>query len=449
MRPMTGWWVAGLAVLALAGCAGPAKLAKKSQEQLAAGEPRKAYRTALKAVGKDAYNAPATAALRASGQAVLNHEAGRFKSLLVAHDTLAAAGVALDMDDVRRTVARYGITLAGEPGLATDERAARGRAAAEIAAEADVLVDAGRPKPAVEAYDRALTYAPEDARLIARRRAVHDQAMDRVLLLPYVCDTRVRLDDRALSDDMLARLTRYAADNLEFTELVDAGLAWNGLVRRGPSWFTRDAAAEVGEEHDASRVAWSRIHGDRVESSSQVVDEIVWRKVGVRQPDGTTVTRWESVPVRVRIEDRWISVAVECEVYSLADRRVVARRTTDHGTGLRLVSALTPLPGDADDYALYTPEQWTADRAGCRSRTAAWSEAFGGLTVEQMVAGRRDDDRGRGSGPRPERHGSAKRGGRSYDVGYGRPPREGELMQEALEDAWRELADVLAEADRT
>lgn len=448
MRSRMGWLGVGLAALVLAGCASSGKLARKSQEQLSEGDTRKAYDTALRAVAKDPYNAEATRALRASGQAVLAHEARRFHSLLAVHDTMAAAGVALDMDGVRHTVARHGVTLVADERQGAAELATRRAAAARFAADGHALFDEGRPKPAVAAYDRALRYTPDDPRLAESRRAAHEQATDRVLLMPYVCDTRTRLDVRALSDDMFASLTRYASEHLEFTELADPGLVWNRLFRRGPSSVTREAAYAIGEEREATRVAWSRIHGDRVDSHSQVVDQIVWRKVGARLPDGSSASTWVPVPIRVRIEDRWVSVAVESEVYSVVDQRIVARRTTDHGTGLRIVSAQTPLPGAGSDYALYTPEQWTADRAACRARAAAWSEMFGGLTVEALVGYARDSGK-HATRLGATRHGRATRQGRSYDVCYGSLPGEAALMEVALADAWRELAAVLAESDRS
>lgn len=448
MRTPGRWLVAALAALALAGCASSEKLARKSQEQLSDGDPRRAYETALKAVAKDPYNAEATRALHASGQAVLGHEARRFRSLLATGDTLAGAEVALGMDGIRHTVADYGVALVTDPRQAADEHRARQSAAAGFAVEGDDLFDAGRPKPAVAAYTHALRFTPDDPRLVESRHAAHVQATDRVLLMPYVCDTRTRLDVRALSDDMFASVTRYATANLEFTELSDPGLVWNRLFRRGPASVTREAAYAIGEEREATRVAWSRIHGDRVDSHSQVVNEIVMRRLSARLPDGTTATTWLPVPIRVRIEDRWVSVAVECEVYSVADRRIVARRTTDHGTGLRIVWAQTPLPGVGSEYALYTPEQWANDRAACRARTAAWNEAFGGLTVEAMVGYSRDSERS-STAPLSTRHGRATREGRAYDVCYGRLPGEAALMQAALADAWRELAFVLEESDRS
>jgi hypothetical protein len=381
---------------------------------------------------------------------VLGHEARRFRSLLATADTTGAAETSLGMDEVRHTVAGYGVTLVTDAQLAGDERRARRAAAIAAAREGDALFDDGHPKPACAAYARARRFEPDEPRWVTALAEARAEATDRVLLMPYVCDTRARIDARLLSDDMLASVTRYAQSNLEFTELADAGLVWNRLFRAGPASVTREAASVIGREREATRVAWSRIHGDRIESHSEVRDETLYRRVRTRQADGSTATTWEAVPVRLRIEDRWVSVALECEVYSVADRRIVARRSTDHGAGLRIVSAVTPLPGDAADYALYTPEMWAGEREACRARSAAWSEAFGSLTVEGLAGYARGSAvGGRRAGLGTARHGRATRLGRGYDVCYGSLPGEAALMQAALADAWRELAAVLEESDRT
>src|SRR6185503_11875404 len=133
-----------VAALVAGGCANSAKLARKSQEQLQGGDPRKAYETALKAVEKDPYNVNAQAALRASGNAVLAHDTQRFNTL-VPYDTLAAAEVALGMADLRSHVAQYGLNLAADNKQAAREKAIRGGAAAIEIRDGDSWLTADKP----------------------------------------------------------------------------------------------------------------------------------------------------------------------------------------------------------------------------------------------------------------------------------------------------------------
>ena len=444
-----------LAAVALAaGCASSGKLAKKSQEQLLEGDVRKAYETALRAVAKNPYDVKAQSALRASAQELLRHEQNRFRSLLVAADTAEAAEVALGMRAVRHTVAGAGVTLAPDPVFAADERTVRHAAAMRASLEGDDRFQSGSPKQACYAYAEARRLEPENAQWASAFEEARVAATDRVLLLPYACDTRAPIDSRILSDDMFQSVSRFAQANFEFTELADPGDAWDRLLQargRSARTFTREAASRIGHRSEATRVAWSRIHGDRIESHSEMRTETLWHKIAVKTPIGDVATEWTPVPVLVRIEDRWVSVGLECEVFSVAEDRVIARRTTDHGAGLRIVSVHNPLAGAPGEWALYPPDHRSSDRRGCDAKDAAWREAYGTLTVEQLAQYARGSGRAGATVVtlRGARHGRATRLGREYEVCYGRLPEESALMLAALGEAWKELAAVLAESDRS
>ncbi len=439
-----------LAVALAAGCASSGKLAQKSGQQLAEGDVRKAWATALKAVEKDPYNTQAVGALSAAGQALLNHEARRFRGL-APMDTLAAADVSLGMDDLRRQVADHGALLVSDAGLVADERRVRSRVCTWNATEAEAQLKAGQPKDAYYSFERARHYDDSNPKLALRMQKAHDAATDRVLVMPYAIDTRARIDDTGLSGDMLAEIRKYAADDLTFTTLAEPAATTSRSARNARnarSDGSIEAAYAAAEDRSATRVAWSRIHGDRIESHTETYVDVVYHRLVRRQPDGSTSETWIEVPVLVRIEDRWVAVEVECEVHDLADERLVARRATDHGAGLRIVHTLTPFPGAAADYALYSPAMWAADRDGCRRRTSAWQERFGTLTVEGLAGYARKSSKLSVSKASP-RHGYAVRTGRSFGVSYGILPGEAALLETALADAWKEIAAALEEADKS
>lgn len=437
------------AALLASSCANSNKLAKKSQEQLTEGNPRKAYETALKAVAKDPYNANALAALGAAGNAVLAFDARRFRSL-APMDTLGAAEVSLAMDDLRYQTAQYGVALSSDSGLGDEERAVRSAAGAHFAAEGDALLAARRPKAAYEQFERAQRFVPNDVAVVERMARAHDLAVDRVLLLPYASDTRARIDTRQLSWDMFRNVSRVAEKRMKFTRLEDPGRVWSELFGVGPGRFVSEAAYVMGEEHEATRVAWTRIHGDRVDSHSESYRSTLYRREQSRQPDGSTVTRWRELPVSIRIEDRWVSVAVECEVHEVESRRLIARRSADRGAGWRAVLVMTDLPGEPGEYALYTPDQWNTVRDACRARTREWSEAMGSLTVETFVRSSRGKTRTIAvSGTGDSGYGSVRRSGRDYRVRYGNLPGESALLEAALEDAWKEVLAALEVSDRS
>jgi hypothetical protein len=436
-----------VAALVAGGCANSAKLARKSQEQLQGGDPRKAYETALKAVEKDPYNVNAQGALRASGSAVLAHDTQRFNTL-VPYDTLAAAEVALGMADLRARVAQYGVNLAADSKQAAHEKAIRGGAAAIEIRDGDSWLTSGKPKSAYAAFERAKRYDEEHPALEDLLTLARERATDRVLVLPYSFDTRTRVDARLLSEDMLGNLTRYAERNYTFTELADPGPVWGPLFGRGMGGFTRDAAYGIGDERDATRVAWVRIYGDRYESATEVYRTTVYRSVTLVHPDGTKEVAWREVPVQVRIEDRFVSVAFECEVHEVADHQLIARRTGERAAGVRAVYPIAELPGEPGDYALYSPAMWSTDRADCERRKKEWSDAFGTLALDGIVRGSRGRSRVVTLDP-ASAYGNVARTGKSYRVCSGRPAPESALLQRELGDVWKDLADALAEADRS
>ncbi|MGH7726951.1 MAG: hypothetical protein ACREOU_16125 [Candidatus Eiseniibacteriota bacterium] len=437
------------ATLLAAGCASSNKLAQKSQAQLAEGEVRKAYATALKAIAKDPYNGNAISALRACGNAVLEYDARRFRSL-APMDTIAAAEVALAMDELRYETAQYGVTLHSDARLADEEARVRTSAAAQLVDEGESLLEDRRPKAAYAEFERARSFRPNDTSIVERLARTRELAVDRVLLLPYANDTRARIDSRELSWDMYRHVKDEAGDRLPFTRLEDPETVWAELFGYGPGRFASEAAYGIAEQHDATRVAWARIYGDRIESHSETFHGMVYRKELAPQPDGSTVTRWREIPVIVRIEDRWVSVAVECEVHQIENRKLIARRSADRGAGWRAVMTTADLTGDPRDYALYTPEQWNTERDACKTRTRAWSEALGTLDVETLVRssrGRAGTLQVRGTGATS--YGSIRRSGESYRVGYGRLPGESMLLEGALQDAWKEVLATLEVSDRT
>jgi hypothetical protein len=433
-------------VLVASGCASSEKLARRSQEQLAAGDVRKAYETALKAVQKDPFNQGALVALHDAGDAVLGHETRRMRSLAQTADTLGAADVALGMEFLRREVADFGVVLASDGRAKEEERRIRAAAAATIAREGDERFEAGAPKEASRSYAQAAAYDPSDEALQDQLRLAREEATDRVLLLPYACDTRGGLDGRQLSLDMYADVSRFADSRLEFTELFEPGELWGRAFGHGGEW-TREAAYRAGEERKATRVAWARLHGDHLERQVEIFDAVLYRQVTSARPEGGTVTRWLEVPVHVRIEDLWTSVAVECEVHELEPRGLVARRANECGAGMRTVFVSEAFPGESGDYALYTPSMWSEDRAACQARSTRWSQALGDLSVEKLVAQSRSSARAIAL-DRAVRHGSVQRGSRAYRVCYGRPPAESALLNAAAAEAWHDVASVLEEADQ-
>jgi len=430
----------------VAGCASPAKLARKSHEQLAEGQVRKAYDTALKAVRKDPYDEAAHAALEDAGAALMQAELRSLRSTVLV-DTVAAAEVALRMVAIRQETAPYGVSLALDSLAAAQEGAVRAGAARVFVGLGDDELSRGAPKAAHGHFLAAHRFLPESGEIDDRLQESYDAAVDRVLIAPVSAEIRTPIDRALLSDRMYDELAAYAADDLRFTELLGRGAEWETLLELPPSRFTRDRALRAARAAGASRLLWTRVYGDRVASYAETYTGTLYRAVMRKRADGSEARVWEEVPFRAGIQDLWASVALECEVHDVAGDRVVARRAGERGAGLRALHSSTRFPGDADDYALFTPAMESADRGRCRELRETWSAAFGDLSVEDFIEYANAEPPAIRFG-HGKRYGRASRDNRAYAVYYGTPPAETQLVLNALSGAWQEAEAALAESDR-
>lgn len=446
-RLRSGWFLAlAVALVWLAGCAGPAKLARKSHEQLAEGEVKKAYETALKAVRKDAYNEAARAALSDAGAALMAAELRTLQSTVLV-DTVQAAEVALRMAAIREETAPYGVALPLDSLAAEQEEAVRSGAARVYLGLGDEQMSLGDAKTAYGHFLAARRFEPESEEIANRLQQSYDAAVDRVLVVPVDSEIRAPIDREALSDQIYDALADYAKDDLRFTELLGRGEEWERMLSLGPGRLTRDRALRIAREAGATRMLWIRIYGDRVASRSESFTGTLYHEVERKRADGSQALVEEEVPFHAGIQDLWASVALECAVYDLADDRVVARRTAERGAGLRALHSSGGFPGDPDDYRLCSSAMEDNDRKRCRDLREEWSRALGDLSVKDFIE-RANHDPGVIAFGRGKRYGRASRDNRSYDIYYGSPPAEVQLLLNALGDAWQEAASALREADQ-
>lgn len=430
-----------VALALLAGCAGPSKLAQRSQEQLLEGNPAEAYETALKAARKDASLPEVRAALQAAGDAMLALDADRFRALLP-QDTLAAAEVALEMAERRYEMATYGVAATASAELAVIESEARQAAARRFGAEADLALAGDDPKQAYFLLAEAARFEPDNPATDGRLREVHAQATDHILVLPFTNQTRYALSAEALDAASRSELGRALEKrDLIFTELVDGG----GYA--APNVEMREDAVRAARRAGASRVAWGRVYGDRIDTHVSIELETIYRKTTVIGPDGTAAESWTAHQLVVTTYDRWASVLVDCEVWDVADGRTVARRQDERTVGVRTVATASTLSGEARQYVLNPPEREKSDPSACRAREKEWRSRYGHLTVAQFAehCQKQSGVATLGSG---SDYGEITVSERSLRLYYGHMPSESALLSHVLSDSWRLVADALEEADR-
>src|SRR5215510_6136958 len=114
-------------LLLMMGCAGPAKLAEKSEQMLAGGQNGRAWELAIRALDKDPGNTRARAAAAAAGNAMAREWEQRIH-VLAQSDSMAAAEQVLELNSFRVGAVRYAaITVSPEWGR--EEQALRQGAA--------------------------------------------------------------------------------------------------------------------------------------------------------------------------------------------------------------------------------------------------------------------------------------------------------------------------------
>ena len=93
-------------LLVMMGCAGPAKLAEKSEQMLAGGQNGRAWELAIRALDKDPGNTRARSAAAAAGNAMARDWEQRIH-VLAQSDSMAAAEQVLELNGFRVNAVRY------------------------------------------------------------------------------------------------------------------------------------------------------------------------------------------------------------------------------------------------------------------------------------------------------------------------------------------------------
>src|SRR5512138_229230 len=172
-----------IAVSLVAGCAGSAKLTKKSEEKLASGDAWKAWQLAVRALDKEPGNPHAQAAATKAGTAIVQDWQRKIRAYAEL-DSAKAAEEVLAMTDFRAEAARYATIPMGE-SWAQEERTLR-RAGARI--HYGLGVDAentGRPKKACSEFSEARRYVSDYRDVVKREDRAAEDAMTRVVVVPF------------------------------------------------------------------------------------------------------------------------------------------------------------------------------------------------------------------------------------------------------------------------
>ena len=430
-----------VAVLILAGCAGPAKLAERSEDQLVSGDHWKAWHTAVRALEKAPANSRARAAAQAAANSITSDWQRRIAGV-AAEDSLAAAEGVLELAAFRANGTRWA-TLTPSPEWARTEIALRAHAARTWYQRGAASNAAKRPKRAYREWlecDRFVE-SYRDADALAEK--ARQKATTRVAILPFAA-ADAELGREVASRWRDAVTNRLAPPSGLFTRFVAGEPVESAVSVAQLGRLTRADAARIGRDAGAERAVWGRI--GEIESSTQlhVFKDRVARKVVRKDESGATHVTWTEVPIEVVARVRTVTVPVECEVIATRGGTTLARRTLTRTTSARVVWTSEMLEGDADAYALVSDDVRASNPDRVRDVETRWKAVCGDKTTLQEVLRARRAARGSGAYDR----GALPRfvAGAAFVMLSELPPAS-DLALAALSDGWPPLEEELGRLD--
>jgi hypothetical protein len=384
------------ALLALAfviGCAGPNKLAQRSEDKLASGEHWRAWELATRALDKDPGNPRARSAAAAAGQAIARDWQQRIVAL-AAVDSVTAAEQVLEFAQFRLNAVRYA-AIAVDAGWSRDESTLRLAAARFHYDKGRTAMASARPKKAHLHFadcERFVSSYRDAARLADR---TFEKGLTQVAVVPF----RATGGGPSLGAEVAGAWRGDLAEHMppgpgRFTRIlagegIDDRVTVSQLAR-----MSREDAVRLGRGAGAQRVVWGSV--GNVESAQRVefFRDVVVRRIVEKDAEGNRVTRWVDVPIEVIARVRDVTVDVEYEVIETTNGSTIARRRDERGSSARVVWTSYVPVGDVAEYALVSETMRTSNPERAKQVETRWKAVCGEKTTLREVLEARVATRG-------------------------------------------------------
>src|SRR5262245_1415936 len=381
-------WIAA-ALLVVFGCAGPAKLAEKSEEMLSTGQHGRAWELATRALEKDPGNARARAAAAASGNAMARDWENRIH-VLAQSDSMAAAEKVLELNAWRVNANRYApITV--PPDWSRAEVALRNHAARLNYQRGVAAAAARRPKRAYLHFDEAQRFVPEYRDAVAQADRAYQKALTRVVVAPFSVSSGSPSVGREVAAEWRDGLAqRLSPPEAHFTRVLGSAGIEEQMTVAQLGRLTRDEAVVLGRKAGAERVVWGSIGAVESRTSLHLFTEVIARRISEKGPDGRTVTRWVPVPIEVISRVRTVSTDVDYEVIATKGGATIAHQRTPCRNMARVVWTTFNPEGDLGAYALVSEVVRAAHPDHAKKVETRWRETCGeSTTLLQVLEARR------------------------------------------------------------
>ena len=377
-----------LALPFILACAGPSKLAQRSEEKLAGGDSWRAWQLATKALDREPGNPRARHAATMAGVMIAQDWQRRIHAL-AGVDSLQAADQVLELADFRVAAVRY-TTLPSDEVVAGEEQALR-RAAARIHYQrGQTARESRRPKAAYLHFvdaERFVTGYRDAARLAD---LAWSKALTRIALMPFRASSDVAMGREAADAWRDALSHDLVPPEARFTRLLGADAVEQSMTVSQLNYLSRDEALRVGRKAGAQRVVWGSIGGVRSQTRLHLFHDTIARRIVERDQEGHSATRWIDIPIEVVARTREVTVGVEYEVIATADGASLAHQRYDRSTLARVVwTSYTP-EGSLDAYALVSDVLRAASPDRARDVETRWKSTCGeSTTLQQVLQARR------------------------------------------------------------
>ena len=378
-----------LALPLVLACAGPTKLAQKSEEKLAGGDAWRAWQLATRALDREPGNPRARHAATSAGTMIVQEWRQKIHGL-TSIDTLTAAEQVLELAEFRTSAVRYAVLPAGDQASIEEEQAIR-YAAARIHYQRGLAArDAKRPKAAYMHFADVERYV--DGYLDAAKLADNAwaKAVTRVAVMPFQSSGDAPIGREAADAWRDALTQELAPPQARFTRMLGADAVEQSMTVSQLRRLSREDAVRIGRKAGAQRVVWGSVGGVKSQTRLHLFHETIARRIEIRDPEGNTTTRWVDVPFEVVARTREVTVGMEYEVISTTDGATISHRQFDGSTMARVVWTSYVPEGSLDAYALVSEALRAANPDRARDVETRWKDTCGeSTTLQQVLQARR------------------------------------------------------------
>jgi hypothetical protein len=378
-----------LALLILVGCAGPSKLAERSEQQLAGGENQRAWELATHALNRDPGNARARAAATAAGNSIARDWEQRIAGLAPS-DSMAAAEQVLELTTFRVDAARYAV-ITVSPDWAAAERTLKLSAARSHYQQGVADLSSSRPKRAYLHFMDVQRFVPgyRDVAKLADRS--YAKAVTRVAFVPFASSS----DNAALGRDVAAAWRDDVAEHFgptsaHFTRVLGSAAIEQQMNVSQLGRLSREDAIALARKAGAERVVWGSIGAIQAQTRPHLFADVIARRIVEKNAAGDDVTRWVDVPVEVVSRVRTVTVDMDYEIIATRDGSTLAHRHAQRTNSARVVWTSFSPEGDLGSYALISDAARSSHPDRARDLESRWQDVCGvNTTVQQVFEARR------------------------------------------------------------